>query len=605
MDRQKLPTQQRPPSPKSSPRTATKTQSRENVTIPGQGAEQSPWVPKTKRTSREKTPPLAATLVPILAHEMDELGHLMDALPDGVVITDERGYLQLINRQTEALFGWSRQALLGQSVEVLLPERFRRVHRVHRSSYAAKPHLRPMGSGLDLFGLRQDSTEFPVEISLSPISVGGKSLVLATIRDVTAQRRLEQHVRQELAVLQAVLDELPVGVYLARGWDAELVLANRHMVAIWRAVWQVGQSMSEFIAQTGSSVYDLQGRVLSSPHLATLRALRTNQSVCGHQEVIRHADGSTLSILVNAIALDPHIFPYMSDIDTRPDAPTPVVLVVHDDVSALMQAERLKDEFVALAAHELRNPVASLLGYSQMLIQATGPRQNSPTQPVDISKGVEAPNSAGVVGIPREWQEEAATAVMEAAKRLAALTDDLLDTTRLQANQLELRPEPLEIGALVRRVVKRQRLASEKHTITTALPPDTETLLVEADAQRLEQVLTNLLSNAIKYSPDGGNIEVEASRQVRTEPGSATKREWARVEVRDHGMGIPADQFDRIFVRFGRATNARERAVSGTGLGLYLCRELVERHGGQMWFESTEGVGTTFTFELPCWAASE
>jgi PAS domain S-box-containing protein len=533
----------------------------------------------------------------------------MDALPDGVVITDERGGLQLINRQTEALFGWSRQAVLGHSVEMLLPERFRRVHRFHRSGYAAKPHLRPMGTGLDLFGLRRDGTEFPIEISLSPISIGSKSLVLATIRDVTAQRLLEQRVRQELAgrlaVLQAVLDELPVGVYLVQGWDAELILANRHMVAIWGAAWQAGQSMPQFIAQSGSAVYDLQGRILPSEHLATLRALRTNQSVCGHQEVIRHADGSTLSILVNAIALDPHIFPLLSDVERRPDAPIPVVLVVHDDVSALMDAERLKDEFVALAAHELRNPVASLLGYSQMLIQATGPRQHSPTQSVDISTTLEAPESAGVAGIPREWQEEAATAVVEASQRLAALTDDLLDTTRLQANRLELRPEPMEVGALVRRVVKRQRLASEKHTIMTALPPDTEPLLVEADVQRLEQVLTNLLSNAIKYSPDGGIIEVEASRHVRTEPDSATQREWARVVVRDHGMGIPVDQFDRIFVRFGRATNALERAISGTGLGLYLCRELIERHGGQMWFESTEGVGTTFTFELSCWTASE
>jgi signal transduction histidine kinase len=194
---------------------------------------------------------------------------------------------------------------------------------------------------------------------------------------------------------------------------------------------------------------------------------------------------------------------------------------------------------------------------------------------------------------------------MEASHRLAALTDDLLDTTRLQANRLELRPEPLEMGALVRRVVRRQRLAADRHTIAMTLPPETEPLLVEADMQRLEQVLTNLLSNSIKYSPQGGTIEVEVGRSVHTEAAAGTITQWAQVAVRDHGIGIPADQFDRMFSRFGRATNAHERGITGTGLGLYLCRELIERQGGRIWFESTEGVGTTFTFELPGWTAPE
>ena len=544
------------------------------------------------------------------------MGHLLDALPDGVVIADEAGRIQLVNRQMESLFGYSAESLLGQPIEALLPERFRAVHPDHRADYGAKPHLRLMGTGLQLFGRHQDGTEFPVDISLSPITVGGTPLVLCSIRDVSAQRLLEQHAREELAgrltLLQTVLDELPVGVYLAQGWDARLVLANRQMSAIWGTAWPEGQSLAAFIAASGSRVFDLQGRELPSERLATLQALRSGQSVRGQQEVIRHADGSILSILVDVVALDPHTFPVLSDIQRRPDAPVPVVLVVHEDVSALTEAERLKDEFVALAAHELRNPVASLLGYAQVLIQATEPRPETTARRTDNPEASDSPARADLPAIPREWQEEAATAVMEAGHRLAALTDDLLDTTRLQANRLELRPEPLEMGALVRRVVKRQRLATSRHTIMTTLPEQSDPLLVEADAQRLEQVLTNLLSNAIKYSPDGGAVEVEAVRSVHTESSTGssatgtptgTASEWAWVAVHDHGMGIPADQFDRIFSRFGRASNARERGITGTGLGLYLCRELIERHGGRMWFESREGIGTTFTFELPCWTA--
>lgn len=595
----------------------------------------------TQERSRRRRPDPEATQRVVapsasvaLANTRDELGHLLDALPDGVVIADEGGHLQFVNHQTAVLFGYPREALLGQPVELLMPARFRTMHPIHRAEYTAAPHLRPMGTGLQLFGKRQDGTEFPVEISLSPITVGGTALVLGTIRDVSRQRLLEQQAREELAgrlaLLQAVLDELPVGVYLARGWDGELVLANRQVATVLGAPWPSGQTMAAFVTASGSQVFDVQGRELPSERLATLRALRSGVSVRQHQEVIRHADGTALSILVNAIALDPQVFPYLSEAYTRPENPIPVVLVVHQDVTALAEAERMKDEFVALAAHELRSPVASLLGYAQMLLQAAGPRRqgsfaaprtanaDTPDDASDTPRanGTESAETTDntadeMPAIPREWQEEAATAVLEASQRLAALTDDLLDAIRLQANRLELRMEPLEVVALVRRVVKRQRMATERHTIRMAPLADDEPLLVEGDVQRLEQVLTNLLSNAIKYSPEGGIIEVEAARRVPMASGSridsdggaaGAGNEWAHIVVRDHGMGIPAGQFDRIFARFGRATNARERGIAGTGLGLYLCRELIERQSGRIWFESREGVGTTFTIALPCWA---
>jgi signal transduction histidine kinase len=215
------------------------------------------------------------------------------------------------------------------------------------------------------------------------------------------------------------------------------------------------------------------------------------------------------------------------------------------------------------------------------------------------------------------------TAVIESSQRLATLTDDLLDATRLQANRLELRLEPLELGALVRRVAKRMQVTTAHHDLAVAVPA--EPVLVEADVRRVEQVVANLLSNAIKYSPNGGPIEVELELgadaapppdERRAPPGSGSTAEgstgdsgavgeWAQVAVRDSGMGIPADQYDRIFGRFGRADNVRKRDIAGSGLGLFLCRELLERQGGRIWFESAEGVGTTFTFELPRWTEPE
>jgi PAS domain S-box-containing protein len=126
----------------------------------------------------------------------DQYGRLLDAIPDGVVVADEVGHIRFANTQTACLFGYQRDELLGHSVESLMPERFRAAHPGHRADYASDPHVRPMGSDLQLIGLRRDATEFPVEISISPIEIAGTRLILATIRDVTARKQVEQQLRQ-------------------------------------------------------------------------------------------------------------------------------------------------------------------------------------------------------------------------------------------------------------------------------------------------------------------------------------------------------------------------------------------------------------------------
>ncbi|HYX50628.1 MAG TPA: ATP-binding protein, partial [Ktedonobacteraceae bacterium] len=184
---------------------------------------------------------------------------------------------------------------------------------------------------------------------------------------------------------------------------------------------------------------------------------------------------------------------------------------------------------------------------------------------------------------------EAIQDIDQATSRLVELTEDLLDVTRLQAGRLQLQFEPTDLVALVQRVVKRFKVTTERHQIE--LETAEENIVVTIDPRRIEQVVSNLISNAIKYSPDGGKIEVAV-----LEDKSAN---IALFFVRDYGIGIPAHQQSRIFSRFMRADNAHANNIGGTGLGLYLCRELVERHNGRIWFESIEGRGSTFYVSLP------
>lgn len=231
------------------------------------------------------------------------------------------------------------------------------------------------------------------------------------------------------------------------------------------------------------------------------------------------------------------------------------------------EAEALKDEFIGIAAHELRNPLAVLKGFAQMLIVQTA-----------RGKGPQL----------TDWQMEAIEGIDQSTSRMVELIDDLLDVTRLQAGRLELYLEPTNLIDLTRRVITKLQITTERHTV--ALHTTLEHLVVNLDARRMEQVLNNILGNAIKYSPDGGSIDITIS-----EDG---KQQMALLSIQDRGIGIPLSQQARVFGRFVRAENAQLLGIGGTGLGLYLSRELVERHGGRIWFESAEGEGSTFFIAL-------
>jgi signal transduction histidine kinase len=406
--------------------------------------------------------------------------------------------------------------------------------------------------------------------------------ILEINRDITRRRQLEQlaqaahtQIVARLAFLQQLLDALPSSVYLVYGQEARLWLANRAAQRVWGASWRVDQPMQEFLERSGIRVFTAQGLPLSLEEFATLRAVRRGEAVLHHQETIRRPDGSLLPVLVNAVALEAQVdwtvLQGEAERSARHPAPAPedaVALVVHQDVSALKETEYLKDEFIGVVAHELRNPLGALKGFADMLTYQTA-----------HGKG---PALA-------EWQREALEEIEQATTRLDKLTEDLLDVTRLQAGRLALSRKPTDLVSLARQQVRQAQMSTERHILS--FETSLSSLVVEIDRGRIEQVLSNLLSNAVKYSPQGGPIEV--TLRAEAEPRAAL------LSVRDQGIGIPVREQARLFGRFVRAENARATEIAGTGLGLYLSRELVEQHGGHLWFESAEGAGSTFYLTLP------
>lgn len=388
-------------------------------------------------------------------------------------------------------------------------------------------------------------------------------------QQLIAERRAHADAEARLTLLQVVVDELPSGVYLVYGPDARLALANRAALDVWGGEWRIDQPMVEFLRERGTHVLRPDRQVLPLEELETLRAVRTGKRVRHHQEIVVRADGSELPVLFNAVAVQPDLLRDMELIDQEADPEDErAVVVVLQDLTPVKVAEQLKDEFIAMAAHELRTPMAAVKGYAEMLQRGSRGEQGTPLV---------------------DWQLEALDSIDLATTRLVDLTNDLLDVSRLQAHRMELHREPTDLLAVIRRVARRFKVTSQKHQITIQSPQDY--VVADIDAPRMEQIVGNLLSNAIKYSPEGGGIDVTVTAEEQDGV--------ARVSVRDPGIGIPATQQERLFERFGRAENAKELGIGGTGLGLYLCRELLAQQGGRIWLESEEGDGTTVFFEVP------
>jgi signal transduction histidine kinase len=238
-------------------------------------------------------------------------------------------------------------------------------------------------------------------------------------------------------------------------------------------------------------------------------------------------------------------------------------LRLHEELktaNALLQEyDRLKSEFVAVVAHDFRRPLMSIRGFAELIL--------------------EEPD------LPLETRQEYMHTVMAETDGLARLADDTLLITRIETGEFEFQWREVDLAPFI---LDCMPLGLSDHSLLAEVPPHLPSIVTDPD--RLRQVLTNLVSNAVKYSPGGGSIT------VRCQPEPAG---FVTIEVRDRGLGIPEDQIARLFQKFARVRGEAHMRVTGTGLGLYICRLIVEGMGGRVWAESTPGEGSTFAFSVP------
>jgi signal transduction histidine kinase len=307
----------------------------------------------------------------------------------------------------------------------------------------------------------------------------------------------------------------------------------------------------------------MNGRPVQPWNFMIIRAL-IGETITSQDTIITRPDGSRTFILSSAAPL------------RTENGVISGAVIVFQDVTAKKSIEQQKNEFLSIASHELRTPITAIQGFAEILqFQMTGKTDLDPQS------------------------TRALSVISEQSERLSQLIEEMLDISRIENVQLLLTRAPHDLISILQHVVEIQDSTSKNHHIQMILEglTDHDTLMGNIDENRIVQVLSNLINNAIKYSPSGGTIEV-GLRYANTESNMSDEANECLIWVKDAGIGISAADLPHIFKRFHRSS-AIDSSISGLGIGLYLVKELVTRHSGHVWAESTEGIGSTFYVKLP------
>jgi PAS domain S-box-containing protein len=514
---------------------------------------------------------------------------LNDLTAQGILTTDTELRIRGWNRWLEQHSGHSAAAVLGRPLLEVYPELTSR--RLAQAYYQALDgqivvlaqrlhrYLLPIPSPTESspFSWMQQSAQ------IAPLTADGQIIgTITVIEDVTERELRERELQRRIAVLEGLYDvsrailslDLPqclqqivnttvslvpaplVAVVLRREQRLRLEACSCDPAEVDEERLNSPRSVAAAVVRSGQPIYitdvaaeghlplsEQSRSVMAAPllaHGAVIGALMIESPTAN---LLTHGDQSQILMLAAQAAIGIHN------------------VQLYEKAKDAIQ---IRDTFLSIASHELKTPLTTMLGHTQLMQRRL----------------------ARADGFSKRDQLSLDT-IANQANRLDRMLTSLLDLSRLQSGQLNIQRAPLDLGPLIQRVIGELGPLLDKRELQLRLPD--EALLVDGDELRLEQVLQNLLQNAVKYSPAGAAIRVEAF----------TQDELACVCVIDEGVGIAAHEIPRLFDRFYRAGNAQAQHVSGFGVGLYIVRQIVELHGGQIKVESEEGRGSTFTICLP------
>jgi len=492
---------------------------------------------------------------------------LFDSAGEGLILLDQEGTIVLINPRMIELFGYEEEELIGNRIEILIPKRFVPNHEQHRASYMKRPDKRSMGDNLDLWGLRKDKTEFPLEVSLNHFEAEGERFVMALVTDVTIRKAAQDRLKDLNIKLEEIVEERTEE--LRQSQELYSTIARKFP----NGTINIFDRKLNYIFVEGEGLYSLgitSELLVGTSYLDRVPEELKEDIKNKLKTVLRGSNQSFDLSLADRMYL-------MNAVGLRGESGTiDRILLVEQNITKQKQAEEnirhalvkeqelgeLKSRFVSMASHEFRTPLSTILSSANLLRKYLD---------MDVSL---------------EKQEKHLRRIKSSVKNLTGILNDFLSLDKLQEGKIEATPSHWNIKDLISDIVDEMSdVRKEGQEVVYSHSAGSEEVYLDQNV--LRNVVINLLSNAIKYSA--------ANQSVRLE--SSVKRKRLYLEVEDQGIGIPKAEQKHLFERFFRAKNAIN--LDGTGLGLNIVNKYLELLGGKITFESEEGKGTKFFVSIP------
>jgi PAS domain S-box-containing protein len=477
---------------------------------------------------------------------------LLEAAPDAMVVVNEGGEIVLLNLQAEKQFGYPRDELVGQQVTNIIPVGFAERLIADGTRSAADALAQQIGTGIELSGRRKDGSEFPIEIMLSPLQSAEGVLVTAAIRNITVRKAAEKHLDQMEGKYRGLLEAAPDAMVVVNQ-GGEIVLLNL------QAEKQFGYRRDELVGQKVTNIIpEGFAERLIADDLRSVDDALAQQIGTGIELSGRRKDGSEFPIEIMLSPLESAegilVTAAVRNITVRKDAERHLA----QKVAELNRSNEELGQFAYLASHDLQEPLRMVASYTQLLSRRYKGRLDSDA-------------------------DEFIAFAVDGASRMHRLIEDLLAYSRVATKGKDLLATSSE-EALQLALINLRGAIEERGALVTHDPLPT----VLADEMQLTQLFQNLVGNAIKYQGVGvPQVHISAARNG--------EKKW-NFAVKDNGLGIDAQYFEKIFGMFQRLHGREEFA--GTGIGLAICKKIVERHGGSISVESQPGQGSTFHFAL-------
>ncbi len=521
---------------------------------------------------------------------------------EAIITVDEQQRIVHFNQGAADIFRYEPAEMIGQPLEMLLPLSARGVHAHEVASFGASgEHARRMGKRREIAGRRSSGEEFPAEASISKLQSDGRYLFTVVLRDVSDRRRMEQRQRFLAEASAALATSLDVQTTL----DAVVrltvpAIADGCVLEIWSLDGDDEAGRTVAAAGSPEQRETLRGCYVAGRHEpgasvgASVRrtgrakrvSLAAGETPEGTAELARMlGDVGAAAALVMPVKARGTVLGALTlvswhrdfddaDLEFAGEFARRAALALDNarlyEVS--QRASRARDEVLSVVSHDLRNPLSGITMCASVLLDP------EPAPPDSVRSMAEV--------------------IRESAQWMGRIIQDLLDASRIEAGRLALERSPVEASAVLASIQELMHLQVESADIELVVDPDGEMPPLDADRERVLQVLMNLLGNAVKFTPAGGRISVDATLVHGASPAvqGQASRPYVRFRVQDSGVGIAESHLPHVFDRYWQV---RTTGRAGAGLGLAIAKGIVEAHGGAIWAESKLGEGTTFAFTIP------